>query len=259
PERRQHHSDRELHRVLGNARERSAYREADSGDEHERGCSADRGERDRALRAAEGEDDEHDLEPLEQHALEREREPVPVHAGPLHVFGTARLLELAREDRILVMERLVAARAQDRLAQPLQPEDEQERTDDEAQRLDRDHRERRPERHDDDREHDRRRAEPCERGAPPARESRGEDDRERLHELDAAREEGRDNAKDVAATHPRLRGRGYPGAASALAAAVATSPGYVRSPLNSSQELAPSGRIMTANVHCRPERPPPKT
>jgi len=55
---------------------------------------------------------------------------------------------------------------------------------------------------------------------------------------------------------PGLR---YPGESSALAAALATSAGYVFRPLNRSQELAPSGRIMTTNVHCRPERPPPKT
>ena len=101
--------------------------DADDGDEHERDAGAERGEPDAALRAAEREDDERDLEPLEQHALEREREAVPVEARALLVPCGARLRQLAREDRRLVVQRLVAARAQDRLAQPLQPEHEQQR------------------------------------------------------------------------------------------------------------------------------------
>ena len=56
------------------------------------------------------------------------------------------LLALRAEGLVLVVQRLVAARAQDRLAQPLQPEREQQRADDEAKRLDRDRAERRPER-----------------------------------------------------------------------------------------------------------------
>ncbi len=85
-----------------------------------------RGERDRALRAAEREDDEHDLEPLEQDALEREDEAVPVEAGALDVRRSLRVGELAREDRVLVVQRFEPARAEDRLPQPLQPEDEEQ-------------------------------------------------------------------------------------------------------------------------------------
>src|SRR5204862_63633 len=81
-----------------------------------------------------------DLEALEQHALEREREAVPVEPRALLVRSRLRLRDLAREDRILVVEGLVAARAQDRLAQPLQPEREQQRADEEAERRDRDER-----------------------------------------------------------------------------------------------------------------------
>ena len=62
----------------------------------------------------------------------------------------------ARERRVLVVQRLVAARAQNRLAQPLQTEDEQQRADDEAERLDREQRERGAEHGDDHRQHDRR-------------------------------------------------------------------------------------------------------
>ena len=65
--------------------------------------------------------------PFEQHALEGQREPVPVEPGAFGVPCGARLLLLAGEDLRLVVQRLVAARAQDRLAQPLQPEGEEQR------------------------------------------------------------------------------------------------------------------------------------
>ena len=67
--------------------------------------------------------------------------------------GAARgLAQLPREDRVLVVQRLVAARAQDRLAQPLQSEHEQERADDEPKRVQRHERQSRPERRDDHRQ-----------------------------------------------------------------------------------------------------------
>src|SRR5205814_890742 len=78
--------------------------------------------------------------PLEQHALEGEREPVPVDSRPLDVRGALGFGELPREDRVLVVQGLVPARTQDRLAQPLQAEDEQERADDDPQPAERDHR-----------------------------------------------------------------------------------------------------------------------
>ena len=70
----------------------------------------------------------------------------------LDARGVASLLELAGEDRVLVVQRLEAARAQDRLAQPLESEDEQQPTHDEAERVQWDDRECRSERGDDDRE-----------------------------------------------------------------------------------------------------------
>ena len=153
-------------------RERRADGEADARDEHERASGAGRRERDRALRAAEREDDEHDLEPLQQHAFEREDEAVPVDARALDVRRTLGFGKLPREDRVLVVECLVAARAQDRLPQPLQAEDEQQRADDEPQspaagspsapaRAPR-----------DDRQHERRRADPARRSASRARARR---------------------------------------------------------------------------------------
>ena len=72
--------------------------------------------------------------------------------------GRRRPLALCAERLVLVVQILEAARAQDRLAQPLQPEREQQRADDEAKRVDRDRAERRPERRHDERKHDHGRA-----------------------------------------------------------------------------------------------------
>ena len=124
---RQHQTDRELDRVLGHPRQRRTHQHADDGDQRR----ALRRRRPRraampALRAAERDHDERDLEPFEQHALEGDRERVPVETGAL-AGAACGLGALLREDRLLVVQGLVPARAQDRLAQPLQAEDEQER------------------------------------------------------------------------------------------------------------------------------------
>ena len=60
--------------------------------------------------------------------------PYQSRPGALLVRGGARLRGLRCEDRRLVVQRLEAARAQDRLAQPLQAEREQEAADDEPER-----------------------------------------------------------------------------------------------------------------------------
>ena len=83
--------------------------------------------------SAERQDDERHLEPLQEHALEREGEAVPIEPGALVTRSGFGLRSSSREDRVLVVQRLEAARAQDRLAQPLEAEDEQQRADDESQ------------------------------------------------------------------------------------------------------------------------------
>src|SRR5262249_61931691 len=95
------------------------------------------GEPEAALRAAERDDDKDDLEPLEEHALERDREGVPVEAGLLFVARRRGFGALPPERLVLVMHGLVAARAEDRLSEPLHPEREQERPDAETERRDR--------------------------------------------------------------------------------------------------------------------------
>ena len=116
--------------------------------------------------------------------------------------GAARGVELAREDRVLVVQRLEAAGAQDRLAQPLQAEDEQQAADDEAQHVERDYRQRRPERRDDRGERDDRGADAQQRRAPAVRRARGEHDRQRLDHLDGAREERREDQQAPAQRTP---------------------------------------------------------
>ena len=114
--------DGELDRVFGHARKRRTQRDSDGDDEHERCGRTERRERDASLGAPERQDDERHLEPLEEHALERQREAVRVDAVAYASGLRSRLVELLSEDRVLVVQRLVPARAQDRLAQPLQPE-----------------------------------------------------------------------------------------------------------------------------------------
>ena len=108
---------------------------------------------------------------------------------------------LALERLVLVVQRLVAARAQDRLAQPLQPEDEQEAADEQAQVVDRDLLQRRPERGGEHGQHDRRRAHADQRRAPAAHRADAEHDRQRLDHLDRAGEEGSEADEDGGGVH----------------------------------------------------------
>ncbi len=187
---REQQADCELDRVLGHARERRAHQGPDDHDDDERGSRRRRGEPELPLGAAEADDDERDLEPFEQDALERNRERVPVEPGPLVVRRGGSISPLREEDLFLVVQRLVAARSQDRLAQPLQPEAEQERAHHELEHLDGQELQRGTERGHDGGERDRRRGDPDERRAPAARDADREDDREGLDHLDRARQEG---------------------------------------------------------------------
>ena len=109
--------------------------------------------------------------------------------------------DLRREGCVLVVLRLEPARAKNRLAEPLEPEDEQERADDEPQHVDRHRLERGPERGDEHHEDDERRDGALQRRAPAAGDAEREHDRERLHHLDRARERGAEEDEQVAG-HP---------------------------------------------------------
>ena len=65
--------------------------------------------------------------PSRKTPLKESVNPYQSRPAALLARGSGRVLELAGEDRVLVVQRLVAARTQDRLPQPLQPEDEQQR------------------------------------------------------------------------------------------------------------------------------------
>ena len=91
------------------------------------------------------------------------------------------------------MQRDQPGAPQDRLAQPLQTEDEEQRADDEPQVVDRDERQRGAERGDDGGQRDDRGAHAGQRGAPVTGRAHREHDRQRLDHLDRAREERRDD------------------------------------------------------------------
>ena len=70
------------------------------------------------LVGAEGQDDECDLESFQEHALEGDRERIPVERTLLERHGPRRLGFLG-EDRLFVVHGLEPRRAENRLAQPL--------------------------------------------------------------------------------------------------------------------------------------------
>ncbi len=170
-------------------------------DHDDHGCC--RGRRDRQseppLGRAEGDDDEGDLEALEEHALEGDGERVPIHLPRAGERDGAGLPALTRERLRFVVQRLVAGGAEDRLAQPLQAESEQQGPHDEPQRPDRDVLQRRAERGDDHGEHHRRCADADHRRAPAADDPDREDDGQCLDRLDrGGNERGQEDEDGVA-------------------------------------------------------------
>ena len=67
---RQHNADAELQRVLGHPRERLVDGDADGEDDQARRQRAEPGGPQKTATGADGDDDEHDLKPFEQHRLE---------------------------------------------------------------------------------------------------------------------------------------------------------------------------------------------
>ena len=195
-EARQHHSDRELDGVLGHARERRAHEHADDDDEHDRGRGARDGEAESPLRAP-------NVITMNATSSPSSRTPLNATVNPYQSSRPTRsppprsLLALPREDLVLVVQRLVAARAQDRLAQPLQPEREQQGADDEAQGRDRDELQRRPERSDDRRQRSDGGPDADQGRAPAANHADPEHDRQRLDHLDPAGKERSQESENV--------------------------------------------------------------
>jgi hypothetical protein len=98
--------------------------------------------------------------------------------------GRAHERRLLLVDLRLVVRRDHPRRAQDRLAQPADAEEQEENPDDELKRRDRDAAERGAEDGDEDDEEDRAGGGAEEGGAPAARGADGEHDRKRLDALD---------------------------------------------------------------------------
>ena len=119
--------------------------EAEQHDQEERGEGAEaRRQQQAAAGGADGDDDEHDLDALEHDDLERGRDPDPVPAARRPPVAAQRL-RLAGEGGRLVVERDHAGRAQDRLPEPAQAEEEDQRPDRELHEPERDAGQRRPE------------------------------------------------------------------------------------------------------------------
>ena len=158
------------------------------------------GQRHVVLVGAEGQHDEHHLEALQEHALEGDRERVGIK--PLrHAAGLVGRQPLTLEDRVLVVERLVARGAQDRLAHPLQAEDQQQTADHHAQHTDRQGGEPRAERGGDRGQSHECGADADERGAPAAGRADREHDRQGLDALHGAGQEHRDGESPFGTGH----------------------------------------------------------
>ena len=149
---------------------------------------------------AEGEGDEDHLEALQQNALERDRERVAVEARVRRAPAAVAAAVSSRKISSSSCWAMSPARAEDRLAQPLQPEDEEQASDHQAEGVERQRGQPGP-----------RIAVVTARATTPAPHPRGpsascgwpdgEDDGQGLHRLDRAGEEDRDREPDLLAAH----------------------------------------------------------
>ena len=108
----------------------------------------------------------------------------------------------SRVDPVLVTDSLEPARAQNRLPQPLQPEHEQQRSDYDTQRVDRDRVQRRPEDRDESGEPSDRRRGAEEWSPPAARRAEREHDRDRLDRFHRTRGGYTENEQQIAGHRP---------------------------------------------------------
>ena len=156
--------------------------------------------------ATERKHNKRNLKSFQEHAFERQRKAIPIHAHASDGASRARLGDLLLECGVFVVQRLVAAGAQDGLTQPLQAKSEQQQTDNHAQDFDRNDGQRRSERRDDQREREQRGADADQRRAPTARHADGQHDRERLDHLDRRGQKGREYQEHSAHASPSNAG-----------------------------------------------------
>ena len=190
-----------------------ATSEADDAHEDGRRGRGQRGQAEPVLGGAEADHDQHHLGALEEDALEGHREadavaparPVPAATPPLAL--RAELGHRLGEDLVLVVQVLVAAGAQDRLAQPRQAEHQQQRAHHHPERVDRDVADERDAhgQHQHPQDHDRRRRALQGRAPAPAHAG-GHDDGQGLDHLhQAGGEDGQDQHERGRGVHPGCR------------------------------------------------------
>ncbi len=147
------------------------------------GQSACAREPEKAATGADGDDDERDLDPFHEHDLERGQAADPVEPMRLSPPGFAQFARLPREGGVLVVQGDDSDRAQDRLAQPAQAEQEREHADNELQAANGNDAHQRPEDGDDQRKRDESGRGAGERRAPATRKSDSQHDGQRLDRL----------------------------------------------------------------------------
>ena len=156
------------------------------------GACAGGGERDVVRVQPERDHDEDDLDALQEDAFEGDDEREPVEAIALLVARRSRGFRLLAELLLLVVHRLQPRGAEDRLAQPLEAEDEQQAADDELEQALREPVDQRVARDGGHAREEHERADRAGDGrAPAARQAHREHDREGLDELDGRGEQGR--------------------------------------------------------------------
>ena len=209
---------RHLDGVLGDAGERAADDDDEGGDREDREQGPGRGERDVAGADAERQDDDHDLEPFEEHALERHDEGEPVQAERLLVSRRPGRGSLLGKDGGLVVHGLQPGGSEDRLAQPLEAEGEEQAADHQLEQRFGDQPKDRVAADDGHRGKDRQGGERADdRRAPASGQAHREHDRVRLDDLHGRRQErGSDEGQLV------RRQAGHPAGASAARAPAAS-------------------------------------
>ena len=150
--RREHDTDREFERVLGNARQRAVHENAAQRHQETSGEGRRAHRQQHAASGAERDDDEHHFEPFQQHRLEacQRGKPIEPPLVPLYLLAQFRLFFGKR--RRFVMERNDSGGAQNSLAQPAHAEQQQQNPDGDLQHVERHAIEQRPERDDNQRQ-----------------------------------------------------------------------------------------------------------
>ena len=145
---------------------------------------AERGGPQQARARTDGDDDEHDLKPFQQHGLKGSHPGDPRARGHGATVGFGELTGLREKDHVLVVQRQDAGGAQDGLAQPPHPEQKKKDANDQLQKMKRHLLQERSEQSDQPAQ-DQKGGRRAKRGRLPAAQGGdGEHDSESLDDLD---------------------------------------------------------------------------